>query len=114
MWILQQGQKEPPKMLPKSHRCTYVGFDDRSKSVLYYYAETRKILKSRNFCFLTPPKQNPPPEEIEVAPDLLCEGEAPGGNTRVSGDLISPSDELPHRLRTSIPIFCIFQPSLLH
>ena len=52
--------------------------------------------------------KNSPPEEIKVAPDLPCEGEAPGGNTQVSGDLIHPSDELPHRLRTSIPIFAYF------
>ena len=90
VWILLQGQKEPPKMLPKSHRRAYVGYDDGSKSVLYYNAETRKILKSRNYRFLTLQKQNSPPEEIEVAPDLPREGEIPEGSTRISGDLISP------------------------
>ena len=91
MWILLQGQKEAPKMLPKSHRRAYVGFDDGSNSVLYYNAETHKILKSRNFRFLTLQNKRTPPEEIEVAPDLPREGEEPEGNTRLSGDLISPN-----------------------
>ena len=85
MWILLQGKKEPPKMQSKSQRRLYVGFDDGSNSVLYYNAETRKILKSRNYRFLTPPQQSSPPEEIEVAPDLPCEGEMESG-TRSSGD----------------------------
>jgi hypothetical protein len=90
VWVLLQGQNEPPKMQPKSRRRAYVGFDDGSNSVLYYNAETRNILKSRNFRFLTLPNQNSPPEEIEVAPDLPREGEEPEGSTRLSGDPISP------------------------
>ena len=90
VWILLQGQKEAPKMLPKSHRHAYVGFDDGSNSVLYYSAKTHKILKSRNFRFLTLQNNITPPEEIEVAPDLPREGEEPEGSTRLSGDLISP------------------------
>ena len=83
VWILLQGQKEPPKMLPKSRRHAHVGYDDGSKSILhvYYQAETRKVLKSRNFRFLTLPKIDSPSEEIEVAPDLLREGEVNKGNT---------------------------------
>jgi hypothetical protein len=89
VWILLQGQKEPPKMQPKSQRRAYVGYDDGSNSVLYYNAATRKILKSRNYRFLTPPKNNSPPEGIEVAPDSPPEGED-RGNMRLSEDLISP------------------------
>jgi hypothetical protein len=37
--------------------------------------ETRKILMSRNFCYLDPPKDDPPPEGIMVAPDVLHKGE---------------------------------------
>jgi hypothetical protein len=99
VWILLQGQKEPPKMQPKSQRCAYVGYDDGSNSVLYYNAETRKILKSRNYRFLTLTKNNSPPEEIEVAPDLPREGED-RGNTQPSEDLISPGtgDKRKHNL----------------
>lgn len=64
VWILLQGQKEPAKMQPKSHWCAYVSYEDGSKSVLYYNAETRKILKSCNYRFLTLPNQASPPEEI--------------------------------------------------
>ena len=90
VWILLQGQKEPAKMQPKSHRRSYVGNDDGSNSVLYYNAKTRKILKSRNYRFLTLPKQDSPSEEIEVTPDLLHEGEEPKGNTWLSGDSTGP------------------------
>ena len=76
-------------MESKSKRRAYVGFDSGSNSVLYYNAETRKILKSRNFRFLTLENKYSPPKEIEVAPDLPREGETKG-STRLSGDLISP------------------------
>ena len=89
VWILLQGKKEWPKMQSKSHRCLYIGFDNRSNSALYYNAKTWKILKSRNYRFLTPPQQSSPPKKIEVAPNLLCEGEKESG-TRSSGDS-SPS-----------------------
>ena len=46
VWVLLQGQKVLHKMLPKSHRRSLVGFDDGSKSVKYYNAETRKVLTS--------------------------------------------------------------------
>ena len=46
IWILLQGQKEQRKMLPKSKRRIYVGYDDGSNSVKYYNAETRKVLTS--------------------------------------------------------------------
>jgi hypothetical protein len=43
---LLQGQKEQPKMLPKSKQHIFVGFDDGSKSVKYYNAKTCKVLTS--------------------------------------------------------------------
>ena len=49
VWILLQGQKEQHKMLPKYKRRICVGYNDGSKSVKYYNAETRKVLTSRNF-----------------------------------------------------------------
>ena len=42
VWILSQGQNIAQKILPKSEQCSYVGYNDRSKSVLYYNTETRK------------------------------------------------------------------------
>ena len=45
VWVLLQNQK-PKKMETKSRRRIFVGYDDRSKSIKYYNAETRKILTS--------------------------------------------------------------------
>jgi hypothetical protein len=36
VWILLQGQNITRKILPKSKRHTYVGYNDACKSVLYY------------------------------------------------------------------------------
>ena len=75
VWVLLQGQKVPRKMLPKSQRRSLVGFNDGSKSVIYYNPETRKVLTSRNYRFLNPPITHTPPEEIGINPDTLREGE---------------------------------------
>ena len=78
VYILLQGHKEQPKLLPKSKPYLFVGFDDGSKSVKYYVAETRKVLTSRNFRFLTNlPVAAAPPEPffIEPLPDVPREGE---------------------------------------
>ncbi len=40
VWILLQGQKMLPKMEPHLRCCALVGYDDGSKSVLYYSTET--------------------------------------------------------------------------
>ena len=74
VWVLLQGQKIPRKILPKSKKRIYIGFDDGSKSVKYYNAETRNILTSQNYRFLSN-TEKAPPEEIVVAPDLPREGE---------------------------------------
>jgi hypothetical protein len=78
VWVLLQGKKEQRKMLPKSKRRVYIGYDDGSKSVKYYNAEMQKILTSRNYRFLTLPIEETPPEQIEVTPDTPCEGESKG------------------------------------
>ena len=74
VWVLLQGQNIARKILPKSKRRAYVGYNDGSKSVLYYNAETRKVLTSRNYVFLTArdPVQN---EEIVVYDSPVREGE---------------------------------------
>ena len=46
VWVLLQGQKVLRKMLPKLQCRSLVGFDDGSKSVMYYNPETQKVLTS--------------------------------------------------------------------
>ena len=79
VWVLLQGQHVQRKMLPKSKRRVYIGFDEGSKSVQYYNAETRKVLTSRNFRFLSLAEKDTPAEEIEVLPDAPREGESEEG-----------------------------------
>ena len=74
-------------MKPKSKQQLFVGFDDGSKSVKYYNAETRNILTSRNYRFLTnlPPKAiSPEPILIQPSPIIPCEGES-GSDTLQPG-----------------------------
>jgi hypothetical protein len=40
VWILLQGQQKNRKMLPRSKRQIYVGYDEGSKSVKSYNAES--------------------------------------------------------------------------
>ena len=75
VWVLLQGQKEDRKMLPKSKRQVYVGFDDGAKAVKYFNAETRKVLTSRNFRTINPPPETPP-EPIIITPAPQHEGES--------------------------------------
>src|ERR1700676_2648874 len=89
--ILLQGRKEQCKMLPKSKRRIYVGYNDGSNSVKYYNAETRKVLTSRNFRSLqlsTDPKS---PEPVLITPDILHEGESGAGHMPQSG--VTPEAE---------------------
>jgi Reverse transcriptase (RNA-dependent DNA polymerase)/GAG-pre-integrase domain/Integrase core domain len=99
VWVLLQGQNKPRKMLPKSQRRAYVGYDDGSKSIKYYNAETRKVLNSRNYRFLNVNKETPP-EEIEVAPDLPHEGETgddmlPTGSNSQKRKRVEEEEQLP-------------------
>ena len=80
VWVLQQGQNVTRKILPKSKCRAYIGYKDVSKSVLFYNAETRKILTSHNYVFLS--KQPAVlPEEIQVEHTPTCEGEREEGDT---------------------------------
>jgi hypothetical protein len=65
-------------MEPKSKRCIFVGFNDGSKSIEYFNAETCKVLTSHNFCFLSLPSENSPLEKIIITPNASCEGEGSG------------------------------------
>lgn len=67
-------------MESKSRRQIFVGYDDGSKSIRYYNPETRKILTSRNFRFLSLTNEETPSEPIAILPDVPLEGES-GRNT---------------------------------
>jgi len=64
-------------MKPHLRHCALVRYDDSSKSVLYYSAETQKVLTSRNFYFLKPSDTPTDPEHIVImANDVAHEGES--------------------------------------
>src|SRR5260221_10884534 len=75
VWVLLQGQNAPRKMLPKSQRRVYVGYDHGPKAIKYYNAKTRSILLTRNFWFLTPSEPSPP-DAIAIEHHPPREGEA--------------------------------------
>jgi len=77
VWILLQGQTKAQKIMPKSQRHAYIRNKDVSKSVIYYNAQTKKILSSRNYVFLNI-KQPEPPEDIIISNTPLREGECEG------------------------------------
>jgi hypothetical protein len=81
VWILLQGQNVARKILSKSKRRAYVGNNDASNSVLYYNADTRKVLTSRNYVFLTERKPEPP-EAIIRNSTPQHEGEREDGTAR--------------------------------
>ena len=92
VWILLQGQNKAQKILLKSQRRTYVGQDDASKSVLYFNAQTRKILTSCNYVFLNT-KDEQPSEEIFIREAPSREGEREEESTRKKQTL--PEDNEP-------------------
>lgn len=61
-----------------------MGFDDGSKSIQYYNAETRKVLTSRNFHFLSLSTDMPPASGEN--PDAPHEGESQGSTLPTSGN----------------------------
>jgi hypothetical protein len=73
-------------METKSRRRIFVGYDDGSKSIKYYNAETRKVLISRNIRFLTLTNDEPSPEPMVLLPDTPCEGEPEEGTPPISGN----------------------------
>jgi len=74
VWVLLQGQRVQRKMLPKSQRKAYIGYNKGSKSIKYYNTSTRNILTLRNFRFLS--RTDPfPLEELGIEPSSPLEGE---------------------------------------
>lgn len=91
VWIVPQGQKLRRELLPleRGHGRFFVGYDETEwpRSVKYYDAETKKVLTSRNFRFITPPEidsEIDPEGIIVIAPNTTTrEGEdlGVGGST---------------------------------
>ncbi len=117
VYVLLQGKKEPPKLMPRSKCHTFVGFDDGSHSVRYYNTETRTILTSRNFRFLDNlPDTSSPPEPILVEPPAVPrEGELVKDNTLQPGsqqnkrkieetDKENKTEHVRRKLRTKSPV----------
>ncbi len=85
IWILLQGQSKLPKMEPRSKHCALVSYDDGLRSVLYYNADTHKVLTSRNFQFLDP--SHATLEHILIMlDDVAHEGEPKGGMQNIIKD----------------------------
>ena len=75
-------------MLPKSKRQAYVGYEEGPKAVKYYNAETRKVLTSQDYQFISaPPIGTPTLQGIVVAPDAQCKGEMRDGTLLTGGTL---------------------------
>ena len=73
-------------MESKSRQQIFVGYDDGSKSIKYYNAETRKVLISQNICFLSLTDDESPPEPIGIIPDIPHEGESEESMLLTSGN----------------------------
>jgi hypothetical protein len=62
----------------KAQQHVYVGYDNGSKSVIYYNTPTWKILISRNYQYLTPTESTPLENIIIEPPTPMHEGESEG------------------------------------
>ena len=79
-------------MEPRSKHRALVSYDDGSKSVLYYSAESCKVLTSRNFKFLDPLHADP--ECILITPDdAVHEGEPDSGMQSILCDVSNVQPE---------------------
>ena len=73
VYVLLQGQNRPSKLMPRSKQQIFVGFDDGSKTIKYFNPETRRVLTSRNYKFLTNlPEKSGTPEPIHIDLPPLC------------------------------------------
>ena len=105
VWILLQGQKVQPKMEAKSKRRALIGYEDGSKSVKFYNAETRSVLTSRNYRFLEPsdPSKAISEELLIASDDVAREGESMGNaqNTRDAQNVDAKPGPLNPQKRTA-------------
>ena len=87
VWVLLQGQNVQRKMLPKSQRWAYIGYDKGLKAIRFYNTVTKNVQTVRNYRFLTPADPSPP-KEIGIEEPELEGGENPpreGGEGEDSG-----------------------------
>ena len=94
VWILAQGPHKERKMLPKSQRMAYVGFNDGSKSVIYYQVKTKKLLTSRNFQMLNATPKESTLEPVYIENNMPKRG-APDTNLKRKGEINKPAE--PHK-----------------
>jgi hypothetical protein len=66
---------EKKKLESKSRQQVFVDYDNGSRSIKYYNAETCKVLTSQNLHFLSLTSDKTPPEPMVVTPDVPGEGE---------------------------------------
>ena len=92
VFILQQGQKEPPKLQPRSKQMLFMGYEEESKSVLYYNPETRRVLTSRNFRFLSNLPEHPSSPEPIYLPSPACMREGESDSNKDT--LIQPDSQI--------------------
>ena len=93
VWIKFQGAHKGSKLDRVSGKHYFVGFRTGCKGIKYYNPDTRKILTSQNFKFLSVMNyapSSPDGIEIEIKPHLLHKGEykgAEGGTPQSSSDM---------------------------
>lgn len=119
VYVLIQGHKDRPKLLPKSQQQIFVGYTDGSKSIKFYNPQTRNILTSRNYVFprRLPEREATPepilleslpagPREGEQSKELLRQPERAESNTNKrqmeNANIENPSQS--RKLRTKAPI----------
>ena len=88
VYMLVQGQKDRPKLLPKSKPYMFLGYENGSSSVKNYNVETHRVHTSRNFKFLKNLPiwaKNLEPIIVDPPPALLCEGECLNRDTLQTG-----------------------------
>jgi len=80
VFILQQGQKEPPKLQLRSQQMLFLGYKDGSNSVLYFNPETRHVLTSWNHTFLNNLPSCPTAPTPMFLPSSACSREGESDN----------------------------------
>ena len=87
VWVLDESNKT--KLHPQSKKMVFVGFNEGSKSVLYYNPQHRNIKTSRNVAF----NENEEPKEVDI-PGLPSEGERnTSTSAQTSPEIIPASPE---------------------
>lgn len=86
VWIFREG-KGRSKLLPRSKKFVFVGFEDGPKAVRHFDASPRKIKVSRNFIFS---ESGPQFTEVDSADGLQLQGESGGASDLQPSKLETP------------------------